>query len=482
MAGMSHLEIPRFPRGFVLSDRPVAPPPGFTSGPLLENFWIHPWLNIQTAGNRDLFVIVVGHCVPTSPSQPLDPATALLAALREGEGLFFETLSAYSGRHAVIFGQVGNLSVVNDATGMKSVFYAARGGVIASHALLVERALGGQIVESELPYRYGYPGNRTPYSRTKILTPNTYYWMTANVVRRFWPITSPQPVSVEEAAYKLLESSSHALQTLARGRTVRVTLTAGLDSRAVLAIALHSGVKFETYTYGNTYASKRDRQIGKELATQFGIKHTIIDTPIPNPTMDQRLVEAHPTPHHGSWVYALCHYFEDIDDAAVLGNSLEIGRSNYTPQRDNEAPAPVDAVSMAGLHHRKVGKAVLGAIEEFGEDRFWELSEAAFRGFIHDTGYESTVGLLDPFDQFYWEHRMGTWQSVAMGERDFYGVSFIPYNSRRIFETLLGAPFASRREDAAVLRMLDLVDPSLLELPVNPRRWPARQLVQSMAR
>lgn len=467
-----HLEVPRFPRGFLLSERHVSTPPTFVSGPILPNFYVHPWANVESAGDQDLFVIVLGHCVPTRPGQEREPAESLLSALRGGEGAFLAAMGRYSGRHAVIFGKPGNIRVVNDAIGMRSVYYAAAGGVIASHALLVEHALGGSIVTSELPYRYGYPGNRTPYARTRILTPNTYYWLTANVVRRFWPITTPHPRSVDEVAKELLESSSYAMQSMAQGRRVRVALTAGLDSRAILAIALHAGVPMTTYTYGNTFPSKRDRQISAELATQCGLEHTVVGSPIVDPLMNYRLNEVHATPHHASWVSALRHHFTDVPDLAVLGNSLEIGRSNYTPQRLQGAAPPVDAESMAALHHRKVGKDVLKRIDGFGVDRFWDASVEAFQGFMSDTGYEHTVGLLDPFDQFYWEHRMSTWQGVAMGERDFYGEPFIPYNSRHVFGTMLGAPSESRREDAAVLRMIEMVDPGLLELPINPKRWP----------
>src|SRR5699024_4956242 len=86
--------------------------------------------------------------------------------------------------------------------------------------------------------------------------------------------------------------------------------------------------------------------------------------------------------------------------------------------------------------------------------------------------------MLDPFDQFYWEHRMATWQGVAMSERDFYAEPFIPYNSRRVFEAMLGAPFASRRADEAALRMVEMVDPRLLEFPINPKTWSRPKAVQ----
>src|SRR5699024_4117908 len=227
---MSHLDVPQFPRGFLLSERPVEVPPTFVTGPILEHFYVHPWAHVEAAGDASLFVIILGHCVPTRTEQPDETAAHLLARLRDGESCFLQELDEYGGRHAIIFGSSGNIRVVNDATGMRSVFYAANGGVVASHALLVEQALGGEIVRSGLPFRYGYPGNLTPYARTKILTPNTHYWLTANIVRRFWPIIEPAPRSIEDAATELLEASTNAFQTMTRGRTVRLTLTAGLDS------------------------------------------------------------------------------------------------------------------------------------------------------------------------------------------------------------------------------------------------------------
>lgn len=95
-----HLEVPRFPRGFVLSERPIDPPPTFTAGPILDNFYVHPWTNVETAGGRDLFVIVLGHCLPTRADHTTPPADALLYALRQGETAFFAAVSEYGGRHA----------------------------------------------------------------------------------------------------------------------------------------------------------------------------------------------------------------------------------------------------------------------------------------------------------------------------------------------------------------------------------------------
>lgn len=471
---MSHLEIPRFPRGFLLSERPVDPPPTFVPGPLLPHFWVHPWTNVETAGDLELFVIILGHAVPTGPQQGSDAATALLSALEDGESAFFQAVSAYSGRHAIIFGSAGDLRVVNDATGMRAVYYATDGGVVASHAQLVEQALGGQIEVSELPFRYGYPGNRTPYTRTRILTPNTYYWMTAHLIRRFWPVTAPTQTTTEAAAAHLLDSSTYALRAMAQDRGVRVTLTAGLDSRAILAIALNAGIEFSTYTYGDETASEVDRSVAADLADTYGIAHTTVDQPVTSQVLQDRLEESHYAFHHAGWVGALREHFQDPTELALIGNLLEIGRSNYMPARKKQVNPPTTAGRMLALHNRKVGDNVNRKIRKYGRERYREETRAGFQGFIDDTGFDIVAGLLDPFDQFYWEHRMGTWQGVAMGERDFYAEPFIPFNARTVFATMLGVPEAQRRTDATVLEMIRMVDPGLLDMPVNPTSWPGR--------
>lgn len=468
---MTHTEPPHFPRGFLLADRPISPPPTFIQGPLLPNFYVHPWTPVQAAGGRDLFVVVIGSCVHTLREQGEPAPNTLIEALRSSEDHFFDVLNNYSGRHAVIFGNFSDYRVVNDATGMRAIFYSVEGGVVASHAQLVEKTHDGGASRSDLPFRYGYPGNRTPYSRVRILTPNTEYRMNQNCVSRFWPVLPPAPKTSEEAAVYLLNAATVAFREMSSGRNVRLTLTAGLDSRALLAIALHSGVHFHTYTYGNDSSSKVDRQVAASLAAKYALDHTVISHPIEDSVLEERLRESHYAFHHAQWVGALREYFTSHTDIAVIGNLLEIGRSNYLPARAKGVTPPLTANAMVGLHHRKFGSTVFKLIREYGQDRFRRDAREAFQGFIEDSEYEQVSGVLDPFDQFYWEHRMATWQGVAMGERDFYAEPFVPFNARSIFTHMLGVPVDERQRDVTVQQMINLVDPTLLDIPINPRTW-----------
>lgn len=464
--------VPSFPRGFILTTRAIGPPPTFETGPILENLHIHPWTHVEHAGDTDQFVIILGTCTPTDRWDTDRPADRLLTALRASESTLLITLDEYAGRHVVIFGSASTPKVVADATAMRSVFYAEQGGVVSSHALLVERALGGEPERDPMPFRYGFPGNRTPYTRTRLLTPNTYYDVAQNQVRRFWPVIEPRPRSVESVAVEILERASEALRRIARERPVKIALTAGLDSRVMLATALHSGIEFETYTYGGQKDTAMDRAFAADLADDFGIPHAVPPKASNEAALRDHLAEAHFTTMHGPIVRTLMQWFSDPSAAAVSANLLEIGRSYYARLRDRGDAEPYTAEAMAALHHYSAGTRTREEIEEYGEAEFFQRSEASFQEFIDDTDYLYAAGRLDAFDLFYWEYRMSAWHGAAMVERDFYGEAFIPFNSRRTFEALLGVPQADRDTAAVFHRLIEMVDPRLLDKPINPKEWP----------
>ena len=463
--------IPSFPRGFVLATRPVTAPGSFTPGPLLPHFHVHPLLHVETAGDESLFVVILGSCVPISGQDPT-PARTLLARLRESEAAFLRGLDGYAGRHAIVYGSAATPKVVTDATAMRAVFYAADGEVISSHAILVERALGGDIERSNLPFQYGYPGNRTPYLRTRLLMPHTYLDLVTASVHRFWPTHAPDERTVDDVARFALDAGANAMREVARGRHVRIALTAGLDSRTVFATALRSGITFRTYTYGRSGDTAVDRAFAQDLAGRYGVRHDVVPT-IPNPAvLREHLDEVHYKGMHRPVIQSLMTWFRDPNSIAVSANLLEIGRSFYLGARRSKIDAPVTAEAMTFLHHRRMGGKVKEEIEAFGAEKYRQISDAAFQAYIDETDFASTVGLLDPFDHFYWEHRMASWHGTFLVERDFYGDAFIPLNSRAVFEAMLSVPQPERDKGAVVHRMIELAAPSLLDLPINPKEWP----------
>lgn len=472
MVAMRLDDEPDYPRGFLLATSTVTPPDNFEPGPVLPNFWIHPWTSVGVAQDGKLLVAVIGICVPTVEPPGEGVPEYLLGRLQQNEDALLAALSDFAGRYAVIFGRVGHLKIVNDATSMRSVFYAPERGIVASHALLVEESLGEQIVRSKLPVHHGFPGNRSPFSRAKVLTPNTYLDLTRSCVVRFWPSRSVPEAGVDDAAAQVIEQATQSIRVAAQGHSLRLALTAGLDSRVLLAMVLHAGATVETYTYGTKSDTAVDRAFARDLAKQAAVPHTLIPNPGISPGLHHKLARAHYLPHHVNVVQGLMEWFPGHESLAVTGNLLEIGRRFYSRLERGGASPPVDAESMAALHRRKMRTSVNRRIAAFGDEKWTRVAEDAFRGYVVDTDYEQTLGLVDPFDLFYWEHRMGTWHGPAMNERDFYAEAFIPFNSRRIFELLLGISPTHRRNGTIFYKMIQMTAPKLLRLPVNPKVWP----------
>lgn len=450
-------------------------PSTYIEGPLLNNFYVHPWTQTQYSTRGELFVLVIGQCVDTKNVTQQNVSAHLLNALSHSKEQFFTAISQYSGRHAIIFGTPSAPNIVTDATGMRSVFYAGQGGIVSSHALLVENAIGENILRDKLPFQYGYPGNRTPFLRTKILTPNTYYDIAQNSLHRFWPTAAPTERSTDDVAAEILQAATTAMLNVSRNRPLKMALTAGLDSRVILAVGINAGIDFETYTYGDAENTARDRAFASDLAGRFGIDHTTVPRVPLSKALDQRLSEVTYSPHHKGVTGGLMRFFDNPHSIAVTGNLLEIGRSFYLGRRKEGLAQPVTAEAMTKLHFRAMSANSRRIIEEYGADRYSDVAKIAFQLFIEETKLDRCAAFLDGFDQFYWEHRMATWHGPALAERDFYAEAFIPFNSRDVFAAMLSVKRDERDTSSTFYRLIEMVDPHLLDLPVNPSKWPSKQ-------
>lgn len=458
-----------FPKGFVLTTRLGTHPQHYLQGPL-PGLSISPDTLTESAGNTETgFVVILGSCINVDGEEA--SAEFLLSKLQSGEDAFFSALDQMVGRHAIIYGDRSTMKIVTDATGMRPVFYAQNGGVAASHALLVERALGGNIERHNMPFWYGHPGNTTPYRRTKLLTPNTLYDLAENTVHRFWPRGPIAERTVACVAHEILGKASNAVRAMSVQMPMKLALTSGLDSRAMLAVMLHSGIDFETYTYGVGEDTRIDRALAPELASNFGVSHTTITTRQPHRVLRDRLREAHYAVHHQSAVAPLAQWIGDDRTAAVTANLLEIGRTFFQVQKRSGAAPPCAAETMAALHYRVTPRRGKAVIAEWGQDNYDQCANTAFEMMLSDTDFSTAVNRVDPFDLFYWEHRMSAWHGASMVERDFYAEPFIPFNGRGVFEAMLGVPEKQRNTADTLHELIRLVEPRLHDLPINPEEW-----------
>ena len=457
-----------FPRGFLYGEDLSYIPAGYRKVEEVERLYAHAWTPISSATESQSFAVVLGHCVSTENVEE-QAAECLVRALSQGERVFFKTLERFTGRYVVIFGQTGQINFVTDAAGMRSVFYSADGDLVASHALLIERNLPGQVERLSWQIGRGYPGNRVPYKRVRILTPNSYYAFNENRIYRFWP-TEPIPSqTVESSSLEVLERMSTGIRGLAKRGPIKSSLTAGSDSRCLLATALYSGVGFETYTYGTRYRTLVDRQAAAEISRAVGIKHTVPESETLSPMLKSALADANYTNLHWSNVPGLISWIGDSNAIVLMEILLEIG-TGASAVNFPDQPAPTDAEAMALLYIKTMPYKKRQSVEEKNYSQYLEFATGAFEDWIEATGGPNP-SLINPYVQFFWEHRMATWHGPTMAERDFYATPINPSNSISIYKAMLGVSDGEQKSGVVPKAIVERVEPKLLQFPVNPKRW-----------
>lgn len=460
------------PRGFILGASNETIPTDFVAGPLLRRFYVDPLLEVAFAKDYESgkFVIVLGSCISLELSGERS-ASHLLAKFTQGRREFYEALDWLTGRYAILFGTAEDIEVVTDATAMRPVFYSTHGGLIASHASLIRDA-GPSRGDSDLAFSSSFPANHTPYQDVRVLLPNFKLKVETGEIKRFWPREQLTPISTEAAAKQVLTLASDAFARLAHNRDSWLALTAGLDSRVSLAVAKNAGVNLKTFTYGKNSDTKVDRYIAKTLSDHLGIAHSEVATARPSLELSSMLDNAHYWNHHRIAVGPLQRVIGDQRAAIFGSNILEIGQSNYRKlQWRWGCEDPRNAEQMAMVYYRKLSRRVRQQIGTSGYAEYMRKVTEIFQEMIDETGgFQPEI--LDPFDEYYWMFRMGTWHGPSSLEKDFYGEPLNPFNSRAIISQLISVSKPDQYDTSVFLRLISMVDSSLLEIPINPKQVP----------
>lgn len=462
-----------FRRGFILDTKASECPEGFVKGPLLPGFFVADNTEVSAKSDRSsgAFIVVIGTCVSVGDDGQ-GVVEALLARLAsDGEQGLFESMDNLVGRFAILYGDTECVKVAGDATCMRPIFYSADGTAIASHALLLAKRNGRRVVKSQLPFSSSFPANFTPYEGVRILPPNLVLKLGSPQLQRFWPRGPLPQISTEKAATQVLDLSVKGMKALSDGRETWAALTAGLDSRVLLAVCIAAGVNLKTFTYGNNAGTLIDRRVASHISELFDIPHFEVPTRRPEEAMKTALEEAHYWDHHWSAVEPLSEVIGNSEAAVFSANILELGQSNYRKLEWNAGlEEPKQATQMAAVYHRKLSRKAKDEVLRYRKDEYLSRVSKSFQELIDDGGRPSDW--LDPFDEYYWSIRMGTWHGPSSVEKDFYGEPLNPFNSRAVIKPLLSVSKPDQYDLSVFLRLITKVDCRLLDIPINPPKWP----------
>lgn len=458
-----------YARGFLLARRRIdVPVAGWEEIPFGE-YWLYrdPRVGVQRSTEGSTTVLLVGRAIllgNTSPQSGL--ANHLANDLLVSRQRFDESVEHVCGNYVLMTANGHEHTVQSDAAGLRSIFYSPDGEVVGSHASLVAAQSPSSRFtqfhdpswESRDSVSY-LPGLRTIHDGVLQLTPNTELHLETMMPRRVFPRRPPLSLEVSEVVNRV--SPLLAIQSkflVGSGQHLMLSLTAGIDSRTSLAVLRPIAHHLTAFTYVLEFGRFADlpiigidEAVASKIASDLSLTHRLAR--IGNPAVRPELEEVLEANTHHEHIWPLAQWYLDnlaSETLHIRSNVYEIGRAFYRKSRPRLLP--LDPGMMAETHRRS-NRERPAAIEAFVE-------------FHRLTDFDSLHG-HDPYDLFYWEHRVGRWHANVVAESDISHETWVLINSRRILELLLAAPLAQRIKGTVFSELIDSHWPALSRLPFN---------------
>jgi hypothetical protein len=376
--------------------------------------------------------------------------------MRDPDEVAERMLAALAGRFALVLTGEGAAHVYLDAFGQVPVVYDPSLGIAASsaHALFGDddyedrfnRATFATLRVAEDGW---YPSGLTAHRGLKRLLPNHCLDLATFATHRHWPrkpvAESGNPREVVGEIIRLVQAQ---LEILSRdeGRRLALALTAGKESRMLLACARHMLPAIDVMTI-NFAHSRTDMVVAEKICADMGIPHLVLEPVFADQEEEARYVRRNG--HCMAGVNARGHpTLRAIADTHHFIGGAGGGVAKPFLLRQND---PVSGeISATDLIHR------------LGLPATDELVEAT-AGWIANSRCATLAEMLD---LAYIELRMGPWSS-AQAYSDPWLVRFAPLGTRRMVELMMSLPASWRMGGRLSDEIVRREWPELGGYPVN---------------
>ena len=427
---------------------------------------------------KDVWVCLCGsYCMDTTAGH-MDMQLIvdnLAKALFVSDESFYDYLDELNGRFVCIFSKKGSVSVLNDATASRSVYYATDREVIASHYNLVHDIVATQEdpfwekycewvddkKKERKPWPWVMPGDRTPWANIKILPPNHKIILPAMQSVRFYP-RCPMPETNIEAATSLIANTlSKETETLTQYFSVYQSLTAGSDTRITLAAMRNVAKKAVFFTYHDARTRKgeyesEDRLQNFEKAKEICERENLCfrEIVIPETPIDPALKDILNRNHYHRHITPLLMPYAELFPKGSIhlrSNLIEIIRGNEHAPLNTVDPNKTDI----GEYFASLN----------GYNRSYKYAQEVASIFSDYYSASALDNLYDyPMSQmFFWEYRLGYWMSgAALTESDLVCDTFQLFNCRKILNVGLALPAHYRNRSILYETLIKKLWPELL--------------------
>ena len=455
-------------RQFVIGSASFLPHNNWCCRQLNSSTWLSYCSDLRIAWAKDtnnVEWILLGLAVQTESN--IEPI-AQISQLSTTEVI--NSYSSWAGRWLLI----GNDEIHLDANGLLGCFYGynSQGEIWLSSS----PALLAQIIETKtkddrsLIYGKGISWYTPPYTGFKgtkrLLASQIINFTTGEITPRPLMLDIESNSNYEQTITSVKEALITALQNLGKQQQpLWLGLTAGYDSRLILAIAEQAQINFTTFTRVAERMTVADRILPPKLAKECGIPHIFLRHKPPKEQAARRqLVQQHTGGNvsDGDSEPYVMGVRDRLTGISFGGHGFAIASGFHTLR---QLPATFDsprkgAAQIADLFNEPTDSS---AVEGMSEWLTWVQQHPQKN--------------LDWRDRFFLEQRQAGWLSSKEQVYDLTNLARFPIlNAARTYSLLLSIPEAKRLGSLVQVALLEQLAPELLQHPFNPpeayfNRW-----------
>jgi len=439
------------------------------------NITLHPDLPAYQARRGSMSITLLGYILdPYRPRESDAQIVNRLLASLQVKGVaetVIESTYPLGGRWILVVDDGSTVLLFTDPVGYRQAFYSrsASGVWCASQPRLLADILRLRVDQEALAFiqayrrrepEYWWPGDSSLYKEVRHLLPNHFLTLQAGMPHRFWPDHELPARTLERVVEENARLLEGLIQSAANRFELALTVTAGRDSRLLLAASKAFWHRLYCFTtmHWHLTSDHRDVQIPSRLLPRLGIRHHVIKCPSRmdkefRETYKRNVSAAHDV--YGPIAEGLCHQYPQ-DKVCMQGTGSPLTYFPIELRRWREdAGKDTSPETLAWFMERWVGLPRGQAFALQALDRW--LSGADQSG-------------VDIVDLFYWENREGNWAAMAQLEGDIAQEAFVPYNCRLFLANALSVPETLRSPPSFTLHdaLTRYLKPEVLCEPINP--------------
>ena len=255
----------------------------------------HKDLNVHLVKNEDCQLTLIGYVLDWSRPEASDEEILKnLASETSSIDTCVRATHEFGGRWSLIYQDRETSAIFHDAGGLRQICYAfdaehnrlwcASQAELLSEAAKLTPDLAALSFIEELAERtpaYWWPGNRLPFTSAKALLPNHRLDLLDGECQRYWPYSERESLPESEVCRRACNKLSGVMRAASNRSQLAVGLTAGWDSRLLLAAArdITDSLTYFTERSAQMAPDHNDVVIPRKLARRLGLKHVEILEP-----------------------------------------------------------------------------------------------------------------------------------------------------------------------------------------------------------